>query len=173
MNRILLLCLLTAFSFGVSAQTNFIYRNVSQEEACRNWVESKLESLTLKQKIGQLFIHTVAPHTTQLNKKNIEDAVKEYGIGGLLFSGGELEKQVELTNYAQSMANIPLLITFDGEWGLAMRLKGTPSFPRNRVLGCVQNDTLIYEYGKEVARQLKEIGVHINFAPVADIDNNP
>lgn len=173
MNRILLLCLLTAFSFGVSAQTNFIYRNVSQEEACRNWVESKLESLTLKQKIGQLFIHTVAPHTTQLNKKNIEDAVKEYGIGGLLFSGGELEKQVELTNYAQSMANIPLLITFDGEWGLAMRLKGIPSFPRNRVLGCVQNDTLIYEYGKEVARQLKEIGVHINFAPVADIDNNP
>lgn len=90
-----------------------------------------------------------------------------------MFSGGDIDKQVELTNYAQSMANIPLLITFDGEWGLAMRLKGTPSFPRNRVLGCIQNDTLIYEYGKEVARELKEIGVHINFAPVADIDNNP
>ena len=71
------------------------------------------------------------------------------------------------------MADIPLLITFDGEWGLAMRLKGTPSFPRNRVLGCIQNDTLIYDYGKEVARQLREIGVHVNFAPVADIDNNP
>ena len=65
------------------------------------------------------------------------------------------------------------MITFDGEWGLAMRLKGTPSFPRNRVLGCIQNDSLLYEYGREVARQCREIGVHVNFAPVADVDNNP
>ena len=173
MKKILLSCLLMALSLNVHAQTDFIYKNVSNEAVCRNWVEDKLESLTLKQKIGQLFIHTVAPYTTQQNKKNIEDAVKEFGIGGLLFSGGDIIKQIELTNYAQSMANIPLLITFDGEWGLAMRLKGTPSFPRNRVMGCIQNDTLIYEYGKEVARQLKEIGVHVNFAPVADIDNNP
>lgn len=166
-------CMLILLSLCVNAQTDFIYKNVDNQTECRNWVNSKLQSLTLKQKIGQLFIHTVAPYTTQQNKQNIADAVKEYGVGGLLFSGGELQKQVELTNYAQSMADIPLLITFDGEWGLAMRLKGTPSFPRNRVLGCIQNDTLIYDYGKEVARQLKEIGVHINFAPVADIDNNP
>ena len=173
MKKILLACLLIVLSINLHAQTDFVYKNIDSEKACRYWVESRLESLTLKQKIGQLFIHTVAPYTTQQNKKNIEDAVKEYGIGGLLFSGGDIDKQVELTNYAKSMANIPLLITFDGEWGLAMRLKGTPSFPRNRVLGCIQNDTLIYEYGKEVARELKEIGVHINFAPVADIDNNP
>ena len=68
---------------------------------------------------------------------------------------------------------MPLLITFDGEWGLAMRLKGTPRFPRNRVLGCIQDNELLYEYGKEVARQCKEIGVQINFAPVADVDVNP
>ena len=173
MKKILMACLLFALSFGLYAQTDFIDKNVTDANACRNWVNDKLESMTLKQKIGQLFIHTVAPYTTQQNKQNISDAVKEYGIGGLLFSGGEIGKQIELTNYAQSMAIIPLLITFDGEWGLAMRLKGTPSFPRNRVLGCVQNDTLIYEYGKEVARQLKEIGVHVNFAPVADVDNNP
>lgn len=173
MKRILLACMLISLSLCIDAQTNFIYRNVSNDAECNNWVNSKLKSLTLKQKIGQLFIHTVAPYTTQQNKQNISAAVKEYGVGGLLFSGGEVEKQVELTNYAQSMADIPLLITFDGEWGLAMRLKGTPSFPRNRVMGCIQNDTLIYEYGKEVARQLREIGVHVNFAPVADIDNNP
>ena len=65
------------------------------------------------------------------------------------------------------------MITFDGEWGLGMRLEDTPEFPRNRVLGCVQNDTLIYQYGREVARQLREIGVHVNFAPVADVDNIP
>lgn len=165
--------MLMSLYLGVYAQSDFIHKNINDEVACRRWVDNKLQSMTLKQKIGQLFIHTVAPYTTQSNKQNISDAVKEYGIGGLLFSGGEIGKQIELTNYAQSMAEIPLLITFDGEWGLAMRLKGTPSFPRNRVLGCIQNDTLLYEYGKEVARQLREIGVHVNFAPVADIDNNP
>lgn len=84
-----------------------------------------------------------------------------------------MSDQVLLTNYAQSLAEVPLLITFDGEWGLAMRLKGTPRFPRNRVLGCIQDNELLYEYGKEVARQCKEIGVQINFAPVADVDVNP
>lgn len=173
MKKILLACMLISLYLGVNAQSDFIHKNINDEVACRRWVDNKLQSMTLKQKIGQLFIHTVAPYTTLSNKQNISDAVKEYGIGGLLFSGGEIGKQIELTNYAQSMAEIPLLITFDGEWGLAMRLKGTPSFPRNRVLGCIQNDTLLYEYGKEVARQLREIGVHVNFAPVADIDNNP
>ena len=173
MKKILLACMLISLYLGVNAQSDFIHKNINDEVACRRWVDNKLQSMTLKQKIGQLFIHTVASYTTQSNKQNISDAVKGYGIGGLLFSGGEIGKQIELTNYAQSMAEIPLLITFDGEWGLAMRLKGTPSFPRNRVLGCIQNDTLLYEYGKEVARQLREIGVHVNFAPVADIDNNP
>ena len=173
MKKILLACMLISLYLGVNAQSDFIHKNINDEVACRRWVDNKLQSMTLKQKIGQLFIHTVAPYTTQSNKQNISDAIKEYGIGGLLFSGGEIGKQIELMNYAQSMAEIPLLITFDGEWGLAMRLKGTPSFPRNRVLGCIQNDTLLYEYGKEVARQLREIGVHVNFAPVADIDNNP
>ena len=140
---------------------------------CRMWVDDKLTKMTLREKIGQLFIHTVAPQNTPQNRKNIQNAVKEYKVGGLLFSGGELANQVKLTNYAQEMAEIPLLLTFDGEWGLAMRLKGTPTFPRNRVLGCIQDNELLYEYGKEVARQCREIGVHINFAPVADVDNNP
>ena len=173
MMKKLLVCLMLTVAVNVSSQSCFVYKNVDDTVACRRWVDDQLNSMTLKQKIGQLFIHTVAPYTTQSNRQNIENAVKEYGIGGLLFSGGEVSKQIELTNYAQNMAKIPLLITFDGEWGLAMRLKGTPSFPRNRVMGCIQNDTLIYEYGKEVARQLKEIGVHVNFSPVADIDNNP
>ena len=97
----------------------------------------------------------------------------DYGVGGLLFTGGELRKQVQMTNYAQAHASVPLMVTFDGEWGLGMRLKDTPSFPYNRVLGCIQNDSLLYEYGKEVARQCRLIGVQINFAPVADVDNNP
>lgn len=140
---------------------------------CKEWVDARLNDMTLKEKIGQLFIHTVALQNTEQNRNNIRRAVKEYKIGGMLFSGGQLATQVTLTNFAQEMAEVPLLMTFDGEWGLAMRIKGVPSFPKNRVLGCITDNELLYEYGMEVARQCREVGVHVNFAPVADVDNNP
>lgn len=174
MKKYWLLCVLVFVTMLVSGQEpSILVRGNVHSEECKSWVEVKLSNMTLKEKIGQLFIHTVALQNTQQNRRNIQNAVKEYKVGGLLFSGGQLVDQVNLTNYAQELAEIPLLMTFDGEWGLAMRLKGTPTFPRNRVLGCIQDNTLLYEYGKEVARQCREIGVHVNFAPVADVDNNP
>ena len=84
-----------------------------------------------------------------------------------------MQNQVELTNRAQRQAKVPLMITFDGEWGLAMRLRGMPVFPRNMVLGCIRDNKLLYEYGREVARQCRQIGVQVNFAPVADVNINP
>ena len=145
----------------------------ADSQECKDWVEGRLEKMTLKEKIGQLFIHTVTLQDTEVNRKNIRNAVKEYKVGGLLFGNGQLVNQVNLTNFAQELSEIPLMITFDGEWGLNMRLKEIPAFPRNRVLGCIQDNDLLYEYGKEVARKFHEIGVHVNFAPVADVDNNP
>ena len=172
--KTLLLSALLVWGIAMKAQEpSILVSGRANGEDCRIWVEERLSKMTLKEKIGQLFIHTVAPQNTPQNKKNIQNAVKEYKVGGLLFSGGKLVDQVNLTNYAQEMAEVPLLLTFDGEWGLAMRLKETLDFPRNRVLGCIQDNTLLYEYGKEVARQCREIGVHVNFAPVADVDNNP
>ena len=174
MKKRLLLSTLLVWCMVMKAQEpSILVSGKANGEECRIWVEARLSKMTLKEKIGQLFIHTVAPQNTPQNKKNIQNAVKEYKVGGLLFSGGKLVDQVNLTNYAQEMAEVPLLLTFDGEWGLAMRLKETLDFPRNRVLGCIQDNTLLYEYGKEVARQCREIGVHVNFAPVADVDNNP
>ena len=174
MRKCLMLSALLVWGMAMMAQEPSILINGrANSEDGRKWVEEIMSDMTLKEKIGQLFIHTVALQNTPQNKKNIQDAVKEYKVGGLLFSGGKLVDQINLTNYAQEMAKVPLMLTFDGEWGLAMRLKETPDFPRNRVLGCIQDNTLLYEYGKEVARQCREIGVHVNFAPVADVDNNP
>ncbi len=170
----LLLCCVAIGPFaGAQRLPNVWKKGGGDSPECQAWVEERLSNMSLKEKIGQLFIHTVAPINTPENKKKLRDAITEYKIGGLLFSGGQLSDQVQLTNYAQDVAAIPLLITFDGEWGLAMRLKDTPEFPKNRVLGCIRNDRLLYEYGKEVARQCKEIGVQVNFAPVADVDVNP
>lgn len=144
-----------------------------QDERCRQWVDSVMNKLTLKEKVGQLFIYTIAPVDTKRNQILLKDAVDTYKVGGLLFSGGKMQSQAELTNQAQRMAKIPLMITFDGEWGLAMRLRGTPVFPRNMVLGCIQDNQLIYEYGREMARQCRQLGVQVNFAPVADVNINP
>ena len=173
-NRIYVLLCFLAVVVGSVAQTPMILnRGKADSQECKDWVESRLAKMTLKEKIGQLFIHTVPLHDTEANRKNIRNAIKEYKIGGILFSDGQVANQMKLTNYAQELADIPLMITFDGEWGLNMRLKEIPAFPRNRVMGCIQDNELLYEYGKEVARQFREIGVHVNFAPVADVDNNP
>ena len=68
---------------------------------------------------------------------------------------------------------MPLMITLDGEWGLAMRINDTPQFPNNMALGDGNDLNGIYEYGREVARQCREMGIHVNFAPVADDNINP
>lgn len=157
---------------AASVEPYMLYK-AHQDAHCRQWVDSVMNKLSLKEKVGQLFIHTIAPIDTKQNLEVLRDAVETYKVGGLLFSGGKMETQVELTNRAQKQAKVPLMMTFDGEWGLAMRLRGTPSFPRNMVLGCIQDNRLIYEYGREVARQCWHIGVQVNFAPVADVNINP
>ena len=144
-----------------------------QDEDCRHWVDSVMNKLSFKEKVGQLFIYTIAPIDTKRNLELLHEAVETHKVGGLLFSGGKMQTQVELTNRAQKQAKVPVMITFDGEWGLAMRLRGTPVFPRNMVLGCIRDNQLIYEYGSEVARQCRQIGVHVDFAPVADVNSNP
>ena len=122
-----------------------LVNGLSNNRQCREWVDSVMQTLTLRERIGQLFIYTIAPQQDKANKELLRKVVEDYKVGGLLFSGGLMQNQVMLTNEAQRMAEVPLMITFDGEWGLAMRLRGTPNFPRNMVLGCIQNDTLIYE----------------------------
>lgn len=177
-----ILAILILFSVGqatssaqnvtTTAEPLLVYKAL-QDEDCRHWVDSVMNKLSFKEKVGQLFIYTIAPVDTKRNLELLREAVDTYKVGGLLFSGGKMQTQVDLTNRAQKQAKVPVMITFDGEWGLAMRLRGTPVFPRNMVLGCIRDNQLIYEYGREVARQCRQIGVQVNFAPVADVNINP
>ena len=144
-----------------------------EDDACREWVDKMLSGMSLKEKVGQTFVYTLSPEWSKKNEKLVRRLAKKYKVGGLLFSGGEAGGQARLTNLAQQETEIPLMITFDGEWGLAMRLQDTPLFPKNAALGCITNNSLIEEYGHEVARELRELGVHVNFAPDADVNTNP
>ena len=140
---------------------------------CTQWVDSVMAELSLPEKAGQLLMAAVPAQMDKVTKKQVRDLAKKYKIGGLLFAQGTAEEQVMLTNLAQKTSKVPLLIGFDGEWGLSMRLKNVPDFPRNAALGCITDNQMIENYGREVARELKELGVHVNFAPVADVNTNP
>ncbi len=150
-----------------------LWQKMETDARCKQWVDSVMQTLSLKERIGQLMVYTIAPTQDKANLNLLRKVVREYKIGGLLFSKGEIQNQVALTNQAQQWADVPIMITLDGEWGLAMRLKDTPRFPRNMVLGCIQNDSLLYAYGREVARECREMGIQVNFAPVADVNINP
>ena len=138
------------------------------------WVDSVFSSLSPKERIGQLFL--VRAHTN-LGERYIDSVAKvieKEQLGGLVvFQGGPV-RHVDMFNKYQKVAKVPLLITFDGEWGLGMRLPdSTLSFPYQMTLGAIQDNRLLYDMGREVAKDFLRMGMHFNFAPVVDINNNP
>ena len=137
------------------------------------WVDSTLNSLTLEEKIGQLFMIATFSNRDENHYKYIDKLINDYHIGGLIFFQGGPLAQAGLTNRYQSESRVPLFIGIDGEWGLGMRLDSTISFPKQMVLGAISNDELIYRMGADIAQQCKRLGIQINFAPVSDINSNP
>ena len=145
-------------------------KTVGKETA---WVDSVQRSLSIDEKIAQLIMIRALSNKDSVYYNKISDTIKKYNIGGICFFQGGPVKEAQLTNRWQSEAKTPLMISFDGEWGLNMRLDSTVAFPRQMTLGAIQNDRLIYEMGVEIARQCKRIGINMNFAPVLDINSNP
>jgi beta-N-acetylhexosaminidase len=137
------------------------------------WVDSVFQSMTIEERIGQLLMVAAYSNKGIEHQKEIEDLIVNHGIGGLIFMQGGPLRQARLNNIYQQKAKVPLMMSIDGEWGLAMRLDSTERFPRQMLLGAIQNDSLIYDMGKEIGRQCKRIGVHVNFAPVVDVNVNP
>ena len=139
----------------------------------QQWVDSVYNTLSDRERAAQLFIPMVDPRSGATSKATISKWVKTEKMGGLLFSKGSMEEYATMTNYAQSIADVPVLMSFDGEWGLSMRIKDTPRFPYNMGLGAISDEKLLYEYGREMARECRLLGIHVNFAPVLDVNSNP
>lgn len=137
------------------------------------WVDSVFNSLSAEQRLGQLFMVAAYSNKDLKHAKEIKDLIVNYNIGGLIWMQGGPGRQGPLANYYQTVARVPLLYSIDGEWGLAMRLDSTIRYPRQMTLGAIQNDSLIYAMGRQIARECKRLGIHINFAPVLDVNNNP
>jgi beta-glucosidase-like glycosyl hydrolase len=148
---------------------NFI-NFINQKHA---WVDSVFNTLTPKQRIAQLFLVRAHTNLGQKYIDSVKQVIEKEQLGGLVvFQGGPV-RHANMFNQYQKVSKVPLLITFDGEWGLGMRMPdSTISYPYQMTLGAIQNNNMLYEMGRQVARDFQRIGMHFNFAPVVDINNN-
>jgi beta-glucosidase-like glycosyl hydrolase/CubicO group peptidase (beta-lactamase class C family) len=136
------------------------------------WVDSVMKTLTIDQQIAQCIWIAGYSNSDVSHEVEISEIIRKYGVGGIVFFQGTASKQAELTNYYQKISKVPLLISLDAEWGTGMRLVNVDRFPYQMTLGAIQNDSLIYQFGKAVALQFKRLGMQVNFAPVLDINVN-
>lgn len=138
-----------------------------------SWAQQTFDSLSIDERIAQLFMIEVRPTYGSKHLASVEQTIEKHNVGGVIFFKGDPLTQVRLTNKYQEMSKTKMLVAIDGEWGLAMRLSNTISYPYQLGLGSIQNEDIIYEMGKEIGRQCKRMGIHVNFAPVVDVNNNP
>ena len=156
----------------------FAYYSYSQEKPVfladsSTWVDSIMSTLSEEERIGQLFMVAAYSNKSESHKNYIIRLIEDYKIGGLMFLQGGPLRQANLTNLYQSKTKTPLMIAIDAEWGVSMRLDSAIRFPWQMTLGAIQDTTLIYKMGVEIARQCKLLGIHINCSPVVDVNSNP
>jgi len=142
-------------------------------EAQKKWVDSLYQNMTLDEKVGQLFVPMVFSEQDEKHFEEIKSLIVKHHLGGLIFSLGSPDKQSKWLNEFQSVSKIPLLISMDAEWGVAMRLDSVVAFPWNMTLGAAKNEEVLRKIGQRMGEQEKALGVHMSYAPVLDINTNP
>lgn len=155
---------------GISQADPLITADSAAQHA---WVEAQYGAMTLDDRIGQLFMVLVSSAQGKATQEQVTGWIRDYRIGGVVFSTGGPVRQARMTNAFQQASRTPLLIAMDAEWGLAMRLDSTYAFPWNSTLGAIRDSALLVAVGQQIGNHAKRLGVHINFAPVADINTNP
>ncbi|QMW02427.1 glycoside hydrolase family 3 N-terminal domain-containing protein [Spirosoma foliorum] len=158
------------YKYGAAAEGVEVF---TLPDSGRIWVDSVFKSLTPEQKVGQFFMVAAFSNRHESHYQYIDHLIQNNHIGGLIFFQGGPYRQAILTNRYQAESKVPLLIGIDGEWGLGMRLDSAMDFPKQMSLGAIRDNELIYRMGAEIGRQCQRLGIHINFAPVSDINSNP
>lgn len=159
--------LFLAFLFPLT----LLAQNKAEQE--KKWVDSVFNSLSDDERIAQLMVIRAHSNLGADHVAKVTEDIKKYNIGALCFFQGGPVRQANLTNFYQSIAKTPIMITIDGEWGLGMRLDSVTKFPYQLTLGAVNEENLVYKMGLAMGEQCKRMGVHVNYAPVVDINNNP
>lgn len=170
LSLVLAVCALMIYPSPVTgAENNVPWKNFTGDPR----VDSILNTMTVREMIAQLIWVPAWADEKGGNYRQVELLVEKYGIGGVIFFEGSRDMQLDYTKRISSISRIPLIIAQDAEWGTGMRLREVEDFPYQMTLGALQDDSLIYRMGAAVAWQCHDIGVNLNLAPVADVNNNP
>jgi beta-N-acetylhexosaminidase len=168
---LILICFCVQFNMAQELINNSLHsKNPIQQQ---KWVDSLYNSMSIEEKIGQLYMVQVYSNKGRAHEAGIIKLIKNQHIGGIIYTNGGPVRQARLNNSLQAASKIPLLIGMDAEWGLSMRLDSTYAFPWNMTLGAISDNNLIEQTGRQIGEHCKRLGVHFNFAPVVDINTNP
>jgi len=166
-------CIVILFGASLLTAQEMDPLQAADAKAQQRWVDSVYQGMSIDQQIGQLFMVAAYSNKGEAHEASINKLIDKYHIGALIFFQDNPVKQAQLTNRYQARSALPLLIGIDAEWGLDMRLQDTYRFPWNMTLGAVRDDSLIEQFGNQLGQQLKRMGIHMNFAPVVDVNTNP
>nr|WP_229724422.1 glycoside hydrolase family 3 N-terminal domain-containing protein [Winogradskyella forsetii] len=161
--------------FQVNFAQNYAEKPLQTKDSIQQqkWVDNLYNSMSVEEKIGQLFMVQVFSDKGRAHENDIAKLITDQHIGGLIYSKGGPVRQAKLNNELQAASKIPLLIGMDAEWGLSMRLDSTYAFPWNMTLGAISDNKLVEQTGRQIGEHCKRLGVHFNFAPAVDINTNP
>ena len=164
--------ILTAFAALFSVSTALSQDKDSLRH--KSQVESALEKMSVRQKVAQLFIVSISRQPSEKTKALQESLVRDYGIGNLIIMRGPIHEFMPRVNYLQTLAKVPLMIATDAEWGAAMRFSEYLSYPRQAQLGRIEKgaEKLLYKMGRNVGKELKDLNIYVNYAPVADVSDD-
>lgn len=157
------------FTNKMTAEKN----SVAEPEPEVDLVEEKLKTLTLEEKIGQMMF--IGVHGTQMDE-NIKFMLDAYKVGGIIYYDRNMDTLDQVRNFStelQANAKIPLFISLDEEGGRVSRMKhALPPPPSQETIGASGDYNLAKVHAVETAKRLRDIGINLNFAPVADVGNN-
>ncbi len=142
------------------------------DSLARAWADSVMGTLTMRERIAQSIVVSAYSNKNEAYERALVQEVQRYGVGGVLFFQGTIERQAQLTNELQRVSKVPLLVTIDAEWGLGMRLIDGLEYPKAMAFAATGEPHFAYRMGKDLATQMRRLGVHVNFAPVADINTD-
>jgi len=164
-----LFILFVLLSLSLEGFAQYPYPTKEKQE---EWAEEVLNTMSFEDMLAQMLMVPAWTKNESLSDEVI-DAVEKHHVGGVIFFQGTAQTHAQAIQYLQQTAKIPLLIGMDAEWGAAMRLDHLHKFPYPLTIGASQDANLAYEIGRAQGKQLKRLGVHINFAPVVDLNINP
>lgn len=144
-----------------------------KERVVKKQIRPIIEAMSVRDKVAQLVFVDVYPGGDSAFQAKADSIIAKEQVGGIILMEGNIARTAETCNRSQSLVKVPLAVTIDGEFGLGMRISEFRKYPRQGVLAGLPDDGLMYEMGRQIARDMRSMKIDVNFAPVVDVNLHP